>query len=603
MDQSDIHASRRHINADYHYKNLLEGQIRLLTIVSAKDETLELSLKHYCYDAYLKYDALSYAWNPESGANVPSQQRILCNSTPFYVSSDLSQAIRSLTALKASRPLWIDYICIDQSNNKEKEWQLKLMGKYYSQAMMVWIWLGPPSAYSNLAMEEMAELAANLPRLSIFQPTTNEWLAKNKLPVNDDNFWEGIDYLFTREWFNRLWTMQEFALASHATFVCGPKTATGSQFVSVANEFMRLGLVAISRRGRIPKVGYKDGYHFPAFASRYWEAKDAKGGVALELALQLGRFKEAKGSNAHDRVYALLGLLHAEVVEKLTVDYDMPWWEMYIHVGIVSLKTSPHMEWLAQCQSSWRPKGLLPTWCPNLQAENEASPFFYDYYFAGFIPNQPSTLHVGSPLVVNNHLLVQGVSITKIASIAKFSEKWDVEYGPFGSAQAKFQYTSRWMNECLDMAREIPGISSAAVPEAFVRTLIADVLGGNIGRSYETLKEMWECVQAWIFAKIHNKGVASLPMDVQNSAHNFLDSLFHACRCRRFFVTADRRLALGPDQVEVNDEILIIKNACKYEKTNVYRLIGPTYVRGLMMGQVPKLVASGRFQWITSEIV
>lgn len=164
----------------------------------------------------------------------------------------------------------------------------------------------------------------------------------------------------------------------------------------------------------------------------------------------------------------------------------------------MALKTSSHLEWLAQCQSMWRPKSFLPSWCSNLLTENEAQPFLYNFHSAGFIENRPSTPHIEFPTGTNNHLVVEGVSIATIASVAKFSEKWDVERGPFDSAQAKFQYTSRWMNECLDMARTIPGLPSPAVPEAFLRTLIADALDGNIGHSYEELSDMWTCAQLLI---------------------------------------------------------------------------------------------------------
>ena len=612
MDQSDTQAPRLNPNVDFPYEYLPQGQIRLLTIHSVKDKALELSLEHHPYNTDLKYDALSYAWNPGDGARMPPVQ-IRCDDVSFHVSSDLSQAITQLGALKASR-LWVDYICIDQSNQKEKDWQLPLMGQYYSWAKMVWIWLGPSHGHSDLAMQRIGEFASKLPMLNIANPVTNEWLNENELPEKHNDLWEGIDYLFTREWFNRLWTLQEFALASQSTFICGRRIATGPQFVSVAIEFRRLGLVSLSRGGRIPRVGFKDGYHFPTLASRYWEAKNETGGIALHLAVQLGRFKEAKGSNAHDRIYGLLGLLDPGVVKQITVNYDLPWWDVYVDVGKVSLMTSSHLEWLAQCQSSWRPKGLLPSWCGNLMAENEAAPFSYECYFAGFIWKEPSTPHFEFPAGTNNHLLIKGASFAKIESVAKFSEKWDVEAGPLDGGPAKFQYTLRWMTECLAMARTIPGMSSSAIPEAFLRTLVADVLtGGSTGHSDEQLKDMWACAYLLISRIISNDDTLFLDTRTQNSAHTFLDSVFHACRFRRFFITRDQstteqRLALGPDQVQVGDHVLVIKDACmpfvlrKNEKADVYRMLGPAYVRGRMMGQIPKLVAEGKLHWESFEI-
>lgn len=79
--------------------------------------------------------------------------------------------------------------------------------------------------------------------------------------------------------------MQEFVLAAQATFICGLETATGIQVVTVVEEILRLGLTILSRRGRVPRIGYKHGYYFSTFCSRYREAKDIYGNIALHLAL------------------------------------------------------------------------------------------------------------------------------------------------------------------------------------------------------------------------------------------------------------------------------------------------------------------------------
>lgn len=41
--------------------------------------------------------------------------------------------------------LWIDQICIDQSNTHEKNQQVAIMSKIYSKAYIVLSWLGPRS--------------------------------------------------------------------------------------------------------------------------------------------------------------------------------------------------------------------------------------------------------------------------------------------------------------------------------------------------------------------------------------------------------------------------------------------------------------------------
>lgn len=139
MDQSNAQAAQA---GALPHQTLARDHIRLLTIHEPKNEPFELSLKHYPYNAALEYDALSYAWNPSDETNGPTQVHVQCNANSFELSSNLNEAIKSLATLKVSRPIWIDYLCIDQENIEEKEWQLPLMGQCYSWAKMVWIWLG-----------------------------------------------------------------------------------------------------------------------------------------------------------------------------------------------------------------------------------------------------------------------------------------------------------------------------------------------------------------------------------------------------------------------------------------------------------------------------
>jgi hypothetical protein len=591
-------------NAAFPYENLQEGEIRLITIRLGEDGALDLSLFHCnLNEEELKYDALTYAWNPTSEANIPPV-KITCNRAPFCISYDLSKALKQLIVLKVFL-VWVDFICINQNDSRDKEHQVPLMDQYYSKANMVWVWLGPSYGNSDHAMLRMSDLASRLPSFSVAQPATTQWLNQNGLPGRDDPFWEGIDSIFTREWFNRLWTMQEFALAQRSTFICGSLTATGAQVSSVATELMRLGLVALARKNRIPRVGFKDGYHFTTIASAYKKAKDENGYLPLHLAVQLGRFKEAKGSCAHDRIYALLGLLDPDVRDKIKVSYEQPWWDIYVHVGQISLKTSSHLEWLAQCQSTWRPIDLLPSWCGNFMAENEATPFIYDSYFAGSRNNYQNwnTSHIEFPIGCNNALLTNGIFVGSVTSVARLSEKWDVEKGLLHSSSDKFKYTLRWMSEGLEMARTIHGMSSSTVPEAYLRTLIADNLSdGSTDYTYEQLKEMWEAAHLLMIRIISNDRTVHLTTQTQNLGYKFLDSVWNACRFRRLFIVTDQqtreeRLSLGPDQVQEGDRVVVLKSACmpfvlrENQEKDVYKMLGPAYVRGRMKGQIPELEA------------
>lgn len=574
------------------YSSLSKDDIRLLTCSSGSNGALKLSLSHYKYDSQLEYDALSYAWNTDG-----PKCTIPCNESDLSLSVELRETLKELATTQNLRPLWVDYICINQRDGLEKSWQLKKMGEYYSRAKQVWIWLGQPSSAESVAMGAMSSLAMRLPTLDLVQPVTDQWLERNGLPPQRDELWTAIDKLLTRKWFDRLWTMQEFALATNTTFVCGRDSVPGPDFVTVARNLLRLGLTALARKSRIPRVGYKDGYHFVTISDRFREEKQRRSYMTLELALQLGRFKESRGSNGHDRVYALLGLVDPEVTAQIRGTYDMPHWEMYVEVGKLSLRTSKHLEIMAQCQSLRRPPEI-PSWCPDWAAENETAPFFYDYYFAGLLDEESSRPHVDL-LPGTSHISVRGACITKVGNVSKPLGEWDAEWknwergnSSYDISAVVFMHTLRWMNECLELSTEALGLPQSVLLEAFIRTIVGDVINGQTGNSYEQLREMWTSGRQFLTSFGRSSDHASPDTQQQALAHTFLDSMYHACRFRSFFVTEDARLALGPAETRLGDRVVIFQSARmpfvlrSTGDDGPYKVIGPAYVRGLMMGQV-----------------
>lgn len=113
---------------------------------------------------------------------------------------------------------------------------------------------------------------------------------------------------------------------------------------------------------------------------------------------------------------------------------------------------------------------------------------------------------------------------------------------------------------------------------------------------------MWTSAQL-LFARFREDNTTvPLSAEQQKLSSDFLNAVFHACRFRRFFITADLCMALGPDGVRVGDQVVVFQNACmpfivrKVADGEAYKLLGPAYVRGLMMGQVFGLVNDDRWR-------
>lgn len=68
----------------------------------------------------------------------------------FYVSSHLLQALQALSAYLIAREkqrfaVWIDAVCIDQSNLDEKAFRVPSIGKVFGNATQVVVWFGQPT--------------------------------------------------------------------------------------------------------------------------------------------------------------------------------------------------------------------------------------------------------------------------------------------------------------------------------------------------------------------------------------------------------------------------------------------------------------------------
>jgi hypothetical protein len=129
------------------------------------------------------YEALSYAWGSED-----KPQSILINNKTLNVTQNLYTALLRLRNHTCSRIIWIDAICINQANEKEKQRQIPLMAEIYAKASRVVVWLGEAEADGDRALEVI--------RL------TGE---KSVKPPDAEVLQEAVLKLLQRPWFRRIW--------------------------------------------------------------------------------------------------------------------------------------------------------------------------------------------------------------------------------------------------------------------------------------------------------------------------------------------------------------------------------------------------------------
>jgi hypothetical protein len=152
----------------------------------------------------------------ESSASEPwISSTIFCDGKSKTIGPNLYSA---LLHLRKHRPgyYWIDAVCINQDDLLEQSAQVQIMGRIYSSAAEVIVWLGDVPLMLDSGMQQ---LSGKLATLSGTTPLS--FSNKDMDKFDEIVFQVAMAWLVTRRWFRRLWVVQESCLARQMTFVTG----------------------------------------------------------------------------------------------------------------------------------------------------------------------------------------------------------------------------------------------------------------------------------------------------------------------------------------------------------------------------------------------
>jgi hypothetical protein len=215
------------------------------------------------------YSALSYTWGEDL-----EQKWILLNGKPYHVQPSLRQALQALRRSNEEMLLWVDAICINQSEVAERNHQVSLMGDIYRSAKSVLLWLGPDADESGVFFDSVESF-------------------EKGLEVDIKAARRATELLDNRPYWGRAWIKQEIVLAQEIFVYCGTRSCPGDLF------FMCAVLWLESTRdkedeGRITEV----------FVHRN-RVQDGKRDTLVDL---LSQYSNLESTDVRDRVFALFSL-------------------------------------------------------------------------------------------------------------------------------------------------------------------------------------------------------------------------------------------------------------------------------------------------------
>ena len=288
-------------------------EIRLVQIEPQQSDNCKETIKCTMIKDALGYrngefTALSYVWG-DPGTTLP----IVVNGYQLSVTTNLVSCLQQLRngfqhhsgRISPTQYLWVDTICINQTDIQERNSQVQLMGSIYRFAVTTLCWIGKEGDNSSLAMNSMRRISEHVGQIREGEDDLL-WVQQGNTDVMEDgansvlnSIWQSIQKLFHRPYWIRAWILQEIVLSKHAMVLCGDETVLLNQILDTSQWLARL-------RGRV----------CPAFCSmRLWARITSTTGLLVlnlhlpEKVISYKKFAFNSGMSYRTRVQLYLALV------------------------------------------------------------------------------------------------------------------------------------------------------------------------------------------------------------------------------------------------------------------------------------------------------
>ncbi|OCL10920.1 HET-domain-containing protein [Glonium stellatum] len=345
------------------------------------------------------YEALSYVWGD------PTRSRqIILNGCAFGVTQNLEAALRHLRREDVERRLWVDAICINQADSREKEREVARMCSIYFNCRQVVVWLGEGSTDSDVAMEfanEIYRCFSEHPMFGRFDEDSDveddenfyEWMQTNTrlalvqglIAPKYIHSWKSLHQLFSRAWWSRAWVLQEITVARQATVFCGTISrpwSVISMAASVASDTFYIVHQLINGESLTSEAPYAwKASHCDVVAQiiakrERWTQQDQRN---IHTRLNHTVVRQRAGNSSmwltanimrgcslpQDKIFSVIGLLPDALRDAIRPNYRDPVDKIFKDVVKAYIDVTRWLNIICHSQyTPWRPVGY-PSWMPD----------------------------------------------------------------------------------------------------------------------------------------------------------------------------------------------------------------------------------------------
>lgn len=529
---------------EYEYEPLAENgsEIRVLSILPGNQaDAIQIQLSTIVFDAdsadKLPYEALSYTWgSPRDPAKVFITGENGLRS--LAVTQNCHEALQNLRYSDDARTVWIDAICINQRDLKERAQQVSIMRSVYGKAAGVIVWLGPSANDSDRAIEWIETIGKAFEwhhGAVVYRDPELPLSVSDRLLQASYIVLEAFTDLLERPYFDRLWVWQEVQMGGDATTVRCGNSETTFQSLMTAVHFCGQNV-------------HDDTPTIERFFARVDYIQNLPLNGTFDSLIALDRLRECQCADQRDRIYTAPAFGDVHSGPYMMPDYECSIQAVYVDFILRYLHENRGLGFLTHVGKSVLPTEAtgqtgMPSWVPDWSQSKVAEPFIFGVC-CGF--SEASLVSVDRA-----QLTVQGV---KVGTIHK---------------SAMFGYHNLAIYTYLDICRTLQSLVPSNIDEVFlhrlVRVLTSSMYAEHCMSSMSVYATMDQCSR-YLRQALEKHDVFSLdPSKIVLRDRELISTQrqFYVCRGRSLFTTMDDQVGLGPRDVREGD-ILVTVLGCEY---------------------------------------
>ncbi|KAK3714255.1 hypothetical protein LTR37_007841 [Vermiconidia calcicola] len=563
----------------------------------------QCTLEHCDLEPSTQYTALSYAWGDAA------------DTTPILLDGRQKQVTKSLASFLLSHssnlrgsnmkgePFWIDALCINQSDDTEKNHQVAMMDRIFKNAAHMYIWLGEASEDSHLVFLLLRGLAVSYDEVATFEEASSD-RSTNPIDGGVDHLsrcfqkhLKALNSLVSRPWWERAWVQQEVYFAPrHKTFmICGKD---GMRWHDVVLGYSTLCYLRQKSKQRAHQYTVHNILNCITKMTPTCRHSDHQSWANdRTLTISLAQHLYQNRISHYPRMASLpVDHVYTSVDKIVQPDYSRSMEEVYIETARHTLRAVEAVTF------SFR-DGLshdisLPSWVPNWSGEFIRAPLpnaedifirqYTDRYTASGIDSEFSHQAFGPKLQV------QGAQLDLVGDEVKLSSLFWSEKRCSSANFSRREWLKKY-RDFIDSLLSQKDLSAGLFNDVWWRIPIADSCWSYTDMRYSRASStsrgaFHELLRMSRLGLTANAELGSLVEDEQRfGVVEYLKDM-DSSRNRMPFVSASGRIGLGPTEIEPGDKIFIILGhkvpiILRDAGNGELRIVGDAYVYGLMDGE------------------